>query len=243
VPDVPAASAFYADVLGWSVSEPDDQFGGYVIAHVDGAAAAGIGPQQAPGPVAWTVYFASDDADATAAAVGVAGGHILLPPGDVGPLGRMFIAADPTGAVFGVWQAGVHIGAGVVNEPGGITWEDLRTDNPDLARSFYAQVFGFSYAPMAGAPQSYQIFTRGSDPADEMRPMGGIGPHMSPAGSPPPHWLVYFAVPDADEAAERAIAKGGTVPVPGLDTPFGRMIGIVDPFGAHFWVAATPASA
>jgi len=31
---------------------------------------------------------------------------VLLAPGDVGGLGRMCIAADPTGAAFGVWQAG-----------------------------------------------------------------------------------------------------------------------------------------
>jgi len=46
-----------------------------------------------------------------------------LGAGNVGPLGRMFIAADATGATFGVWQAGAHIGAGLVNEQGGLTWE------------------------------------------------------------------------------------------------------------------------
>jgi uncharacterized protein len=119
--DVDAAKAFYSDVLGWSFTDPDAEYGGYSIAVTRDAAAAGIGPQQPGAPMAWTLYFASDDADETAAAVGEQGGTVLLAPGDVGELGRMFIAADPSGAAFGVWQAGTHIGAGIVNEPGGLT--------------------------------------------------------------------------------------------------------------------------
>ena len=39
VPDVPAAQAFYAAVLGWSFTDTADEYGGYVIGQVDGAAA------------------------------------------------------------------------------------------------------------------------------------------------------------------------------------------------------------
>ena len=63
VSDVPAAQAFYGQVLGWSWSETADDFGGYVIGRVGGAAAAGIGPTPQPGlPSAWTLYLADDDA-------------------------------------------------------------------------------------------------------------------------------------------------------------------------------------
>ena len=57
----------------------DEEYGLFVdvIGSVGDAAAAGIGPQQSPDqPAAWTLYFASDDADATARAVSSAGGHI-----------------------------------------------------------------------------------------------------------------------------------------------------------------------
>ncbi len=239
VPDLAAATTFYSDVLGWTVVDPGPEYGGYLIAQVDGHAAAGIGPQQQPGPASWTLYFASDDADATAAAVAEAGGTVLLPPGDVGPLGRMFIAADPTGAVFGAWQAGNHIGAGLVNEPGGMAWEDLRTADPDAAREFFGKVFGLQYSPMEGAPPEYMLFARSADP----RPMGGIGPHMGPDSTLPPHWVVYFMVPDADAAQERALAGGGALATPGFESPFGRMVGLTDPFGALFWVVGLPADA
>ena len=59
VPDVPAAQAFYAAVLGWSFTDTADEYGGYVIGQVDGAAAAGIGPTPQQGvPSAWTLYLA-----------------------------------------------------------------------------------------------------------------------------------------------------------------------------------------
>src|SRR4051794_39229501 len=93
VPDVGAATAFYSAVLGWHFDEPDEAFGGYVIGEVGGRAAAGVGPQQEPGaPAAWTLYFASDDVDKTAAAITEHGGTVLLPPSDVGELGRLLVA-------------------------------------------------------------------------------------------------------------------------------------------------------
>lgn len=233
-PDVDAASAFYSDVIGWSVIDTGPEYGGYRIAQMGGSAAAGIGPQQEGARSAWTLYFASDDADATADAVRAAGGTLMMPPGDVGALGRMFIAMDPTGAPFGVWQAGIHVGSEIVNEPGGLAWEDLRTADADAARAFFGGVFGWDYAPMPGAPDSYQVFLApGSD-----RPMGGIGPFMGPPTQP--HWVVYFAVADADAAAAAAVAGGGTIVTEGFDSPFGRMVGLADPAGALFWVVGAP---
>jgi uncharacterized protein len=161
VPDLAAATAFYSAVLGWSFDEPSAEFGGYVIAQAGGGAAAGVGPQQQPGvPPAWTLYLASDDVDATAAAVTSHGGTLLLPPGDVGGLGRLCVAADPTGAVFGVWQHGTHIGAGVVNEPGALSWDDLRTTDPSAAIAFYSAVFGWTTDPWRRPARTTRCSTR-----------------------------------------------------------------------------------
>src|SRR6478752_10362501 len=68
-PDVAASTAFYGAVLGWSFFDSGEEFGHYNICQVNGHAAAAIGPKQDPSqPTAWTVYLASDDTDATAAA-------------------------------------------------------------------------------------------------------------------------------------------------------------------------------
>jgi predicted enzyme related to lactoylglutathione lyase len=231
VPDVEAAVRFYSAVLGWSFTEPDEEFGGYVIGSARGAAAAGVGPQQSSDErSAWTLYLASDDADASARAVTAAGGRILLEPGDVGPLGRMFIAADPSGAAFGVWQAGTHIGAGIVNEPGGMTWEDLRSSDPDAARAFYTTVFGYSTEALAMAGPDYTTFS--SRPGEP--PLGGMGGMMGAPDGTPSHWLVYFGVADVAAAVRAAEATGGTVLAQPFDTPFGPMATVADPAGAVF---------
>jgi uncharacterized protein len=231
-PDVDAAKAFYGPVIGWDYQDTGGEYGGYVIAQRDGHAAVGIGPLPEGAPTAWTVYLASDDADASAAAVAANGGVVVIAPGDVGDIGRMFVAADPTGAAFGVWQAGQHIGAGIVNEPGGMTWEDLRSPDPDAARAFYSAVFGYDTQTLPGAPDDYTTFTL----AGEEAPLGGIGGMMGADGMPA-HWIVYFSVASTDDAVAAAEAGGGTVIAPAFDTPFGRMAGLADPSGATFWVA------
>lgn len=60
----------------------------------------------------------------------------------------MFIASEPTDAGFGVRQASWHIGAGLVNEPGGLMWEDLRSPDTDAARLL--RDFETPYGRMAG---------------------------------------------------------------------------------------------
>jgi predicted enzyme related to lactoylglutathione lyase len=235
VPDLAAAKDFYSAVLGWAFADSGEEYGGYAIAQVGGAAVAGIGPQQGGMPVAWTLYLASDGVDGTAAAVTEHGGTLLFPPGDVGPMGRMCIAADPSGAAFGVWQAGEHIGAGLVNEPGGLTWEDLRSTDPAAAQAFYTAVFGYRLDPLEMAGPDYRLFAL----PGEQFPLGGMGGMMGAAEGTPSHWLVYFAVADADAAVGAAEAHGGTALAAPFDSPFGRMAALADPAGAVFWIAQT----
>jgi uncharacterized protein len=239
VPDVDRAVDFYSAVIGWSFSKPVEEFGGYVIGSIGDAPAAGIGLQLSPEqPTAWTLYFAGDDVGATAQAVAAAGGQILLAPGDVGPLGRLLIAADPTGAVFGVWQAGTHIGAGVVNEAGGLCWEDLRSTDPDAAREFYRSVFDFDTQALEMAGPDYTTFHL----AGEEAPLGGIGGMTGSPEGTPSHWLVYFGVADVAAAVETARTTGGMVLSERFETPFGPMAALRDQAGAVFWITEPAAT-
>ena len=99
---------------------------------------AGIGPKQGPPgtPSTWTVYLASDEADQTASKITAAGGRILVAPLDVMDVGRMVVAADPAGAVFGVWQARSHTGMGLANEPGSVCWNETSAATWTAARPF-----------------------------------------------------------------------------------------------------------
>ena len=230
--DVRAAGAFYSAVLGWTVPEPDEQWGGYVTAEQDGQQVEGIGPVQEGARAAWTLYLATDDADGTVARAQEQGGTVLAPVMDVGPLGRMAILVDPAGAVFGLWQGGTMIGAGRVNEPGALVWEDLRSTDPDAARSFYGALFGYEYDPVEMAGPDYATFRLPSEQA----PLGGMGGLMDSPEGTRSHWLVYFGVADTDAAVAAAEAAGGSVLAPAKDTQFGRMAWLADPDGAAFTV-------
>ena len=57
----------------------------------------------------------------------------------------MAVFADPTGAVFGIWQPGTFLGAELVNEPGALAWNELNTRDLAGAKEFYGAVFGWAF--------------------------------------------------------------------------------------------------
>ena len=61
-----------------------------------------------------------------------------------------------------------------------------------------------------------------------------LSPEM---GNVPPHWLVYFAVNDADAMSTKASDLGATVIAPPMDIPgIGRFAMLQDPQGGAFAV-------
>jgi predicted enzyme related to lactoylglutathione lyase len=244
VPDVPAAVAFYSQVVGWTFVDTGPDYGGYHMAQVDGRSAAGVGPIMQEGqPAAWTVYFASDDVDATAKLVGEHGGSVFAGPIDVSGMGRMLVAADPTGGVFGVWQQMGMIGSEVQDEPGSFVWDDARLTDVEAGKRFYTEVFGFRYSPLgpeAGEMVDYETFV--APGGTEERPAGGIGGTMGAPAGTPSHWLAYFTVADVDAAVDVAGDEGGTVVMAPEDTPYGRISVVADPFGATVGLIGAPQS-
>ena len=225
--DVEAAKAFYADLLGWSYTEGNAEYGGYLTCLSSDRAAAGMAPRMdATSPASWTTYLATDDADAVVSDIASAGGAVVAPPMDVGPMGRMAIATDPEGNVFGLWQSGEHTGIDIYNEPGALTWNEAAVKDMDAARAFYGTVFGFSFEEMEGAG-GYCTFARGGDP------LGGLGPHSEGL---PRGWTACFAVSSADAAVEATQRAGGKVLMPATDSPYGRFAVLADPWGASLSV-------
>ena len=104
-PDVPKATAFYADVLGvdWEdVPMPDMT---YTTMKVDGRMVAGAMPPMAEAiPPHWNVYFNTESVDETVAQALELGGKVLLDPFDVPDVGRMAFLADPQGGMFALMQ-------------------------------------------------------------------------------------------------------------------------------------------
>jgi uncharacterized protein len=238
-PDLDGSVRFYSSLFGWEVPESEnvEQTGGYRRATKDDADVAGMMPLMQEGqPPAWSSYVAVADADATAAAVKEAGGSVIAEPMDVMDLGRMAVFADPTGAVFGIWQAGTFAGAGRVNEPGALAWNELGTRDVEAAKAFYSAVFGWgSKDHDMGEMGTYTEWLNGEDSIGGMMDVSGRLPDEIPA-----HWLVYFAVENTDAALETVKSSGGGVSFGPIDIPAGRFAIVTDPHGAAFAVIQSP---
>jgi uncharacterized protein len=232
--DLPAARRFYGELFGWSAdvsSDPDTA--GYTQFRKDGKLVAGAGEVSQPGqPTSWTMYVATDDAEALPGPVESTGGTTLMPPMDILPFGRMAIFADPTGAVFGVWQSGTHHGAELRNEPGSVFWTELATRDVPAAKGFYGPVFDWDPEDMPSGPLTYTTWWHDDTPVAGALPMEG---DMWPP-EVPPHWMTYFSVDDCEATVVRAEELGGQVVVPPTDIPPGRMAVITDPQGGAFSV-------
>jgi predicted enzyme related to lactoylglutathione lyase len=239
--DARAAGTYYGDLFGWDVETSGPEFGHYGVARVEGRRVAGIGSKQDASVVtAWTTYLASDDATATADAVTQAGGQIAFGPMQVGDLGSMAIAADPTGAIFGIWQAGSNTGAALVNQPGGVIWNEHVSGDLAGAKEFYAAVFGLQAKPIDGVPDSVPTAMLARD-GDQV--VGSIADHTAasaPSDGTAAAWLTYFAVADTEATAARATELGGSVLHGPFDAAFGRSALLAGPEGERFAVVQTP---
>lgn len=233
-PDPAASRAFYGAVLGWEWQVSGPEFGHYANALIDGKPAAGLGPvpPQAPKVAAWTVYLSSADVDADTAKIKAAGGAPVMEPMDVGDFGRMVVAADPTGAMFGLWQPGTHDGFEVRAEHGWPCWFEVNTPDAVAIKDFYAGLWGNAATKLEGM----DYFTI----SDGERPRHGVLQTTEAWEGIPPHWMVYFAVADADASAAVVTAQGGAVKHGPFDTPFGRMAVCQDPQGAVFTIMTPP---
>src|SRR4051812_46574385 len=196
--DPEAAKTFYSGLFGWEIEDmPAGDGMVYSMARLNGSAAAAIAaqpPQQAEAgvPPAWNNYVSVESADAAAEKAGQLGGTVHAPPFDVLEAGRMAVIQDPQGAFFMAWEPRQMFGAGVVNEPGALCWNELATTDMDASADFYRELFGWNIAPWEGSDRSYLIVQVGE------KGNGGIRPAQD---GEPPNWAAYFATEDADAAA------------------------------------------
>ncbi|GGC78580.1 glyoxalase [Tersicoccus solisilvae] len=230
VPDLGRSQTFYRAVLGWEYTESVAEFGGYCNAMADGRVVAGLSPMMegmGGAPTVWTTYLATDDIDATAAAVTANGGQVTAAPMQIPEMGSMAVFVDPTGASFGVWQSGSHTGFDAVDEPGTIAWNDVMSTDDGAARRFYQAVFGFTYEDLDMGGMRYAMFS--VDGGE--RPAGGIGEGAGAGGSA---WNVAFMVADVDDAVGTIAEAGGTVTDQPSDFEFGRILSAAGPDGERF---------
>jgi predicted enzyme related to lactoylglutathione lyase len=234
-PDLDGSASFYGALFGWEAAAsegPVEETGGYRMFTLDGVEVAGLGPAQPGQPPVWTTYIAVDDAKAAKAAVEAAGGSTVLEPLQVMDAGTMAVFTDAEGAFFAVWQAGRHRGAQLVNAPGALTMNELRTRDLAGATRFYGEVFGWDVEPIEqGGHVVYASVKLAGRLVAGMLPMGDNFPPQLP-----PHWIPYFGARDLEAAAAKAKELGGQALTEPISVPQGRFLALMDPQGAAFMV-------
>ncbi|MEU8518747.1 VOC family protein [Streptomyces sp. NBC_01216] len=234
-PDVQAAAAFYSGVFDWEFVSAGPDADGYGFFRQDGRTVAAIGPLTAEGATsAWTVYFQTPDAQATAEAAASAGGTVRVAASDVMEAGRMACLTDPGGAEFAVWQPAAVKGLERTSETNTLVWAELHVDDPRAALDFYGRLFGWRSTEMDTPGMAYQVLSTAEGDQQDAS-FGGVAQLQE--GADKARWIPYFAVRDADETSARTQGNGGSVLMPAADIPdVGRIAWLADPFGAPFAV-------
>ena len=234
--DLDGAKSFYSALFGWSLVDVPTPGEPYIMAQIDGkevAALMALTEQESQGgvPPHWNSYVTVENADETAAQLKELGGQVLAEAFDVMAAGRMAVVADPTGAAFCLWQPVENIGALLVNEPNTFCWNELYTNDLDVAERFYTTLFGWNSQRATSSDDTPLI-----ELYNEGRPAATMMEIQSEWGPMPPAWGVYFAVADCEATVEQAQGLGGRVILEPRKIPPGLFAVLQDPQGGVFSV-------
>lgn len=110
---------------------------------------------------------------------------------------------------------------------GAFSWFELMTTDPEGARDFYTQLFGWGSKDMEMQNGRYTTLQVGETSVAGMMKIPDDSPGM------PPNWGCYVTVKDVDATCTRVTQLGGKVVMPVFEVPtVGRMAVIQDPQGA-----------
>jgi uncharacterized protein len=240
--DTAAAERFYKDVVGWTSAPFENSPNPYTVFKRSGdVGVAGLlaRPAGMNAPPFWSMYVAVPKLEDAVAHITRLGGSELSPMIDVPTVGRIQMMKDPQGAAFYIIQPEAREGRPETTpEVGEGSWHELMTTDAPAAMKFYSEVFGWqpSESMDMGALGKYQMFNR---PSGMIGGMMNKPPEMAQV---PPHWMIYFRVPDINRAVERIKANGGKILNGPMEVPGGDwVVNAMDPQGAAFALHAKKA--
>ena len=233
--DMKAAEKFYKNVVGWTSAPFQDSPQPYTMFQKAGdVPVAGLmdTPEGMNAPPFWAMYVGVPSLEDAVKHIKKLGGSELSGIIEVPNVGRMQMMKDPQGAAFYIIQpASTEERPETAPEVGQASWHELYTTDAPAAMKFYQEVFGWqpSEAMDMGPMGTYQMFNR---------PFGMIGGMMNKPpemANVPPHWSIYFRVPDINAAVERIKANGGEILNGPMEVPGGDwIVNARDPQGAAF---------
>lgn len=228
--DSAKAKDFYTQLFGWELETFKPGEADYAMIKANEQTHGGFNEPEGGAPPHWLPYVLVEDADATADKAKAAGGSAIMDPFDVPEVGRLAILKDPQGAVFALIQPAMEGDPDSPPAHGTFIWDELTTTDVDGAKSFYGDVFGWTFRDEDMGGMTYTVVKRGESD------IGGL--MARPEGFDiPTHWKVYIATDDADATVAKASELGASVIVEPTDIPeVGRFAVLEDPVGAVFGI-------
>jgi predicted enzyme related to lactoylglutathione lyase len=223
VPDVDRAAAFYGAVLGWTYG--DRRPGALAIA---GSSPRAIVALDAPGMEYWPERRAGGfvsrgvaDIDVAVARVRAAGGRASDPIET--PHGRSSDCADDQGTPFSLHEREPGTPRPAINgtESGDVSYFTLRVPDVTRARTFYGEVFGWTFTPGRVA-EGWQV--------------GGVAPMTGLWGSHTSSDLVPMYRVDDIAAAVAAVRAADGAATEIEQMPYGLSTQCTDDQGLPFYL-------
>jgi predicted enzyme related to lactoylglutathione lyase len=116
---------------------------------------------------------------------------------------------------------------------GKVVWHDLITEDIVAARTFYGELFGWTFEA-ANSPRGKEYSVAKSG---DIYVAGLVAIERPEDGTRFSRWLPYISVSDVDKAVNRSVAAGATVAVSARDVDLGRVAALIDPQGAVIGLA------
>ena len=243
--DLPAAIAFYAEVVGWR-TQPFGDGSDYTMWVGDQGPLGGLtllpaAAKQMGAPPYWQANVEVADLDGSVVKVKKLGGKIHHQE-DVPSVGRFAVIGDPQRAAISLFTPASDTPSHDSSRPGEFSWHELYTTDHEAAFNFYHEIVGwerlgeFDMGPMG----KYLLWGRGGKQLGGMMttPKGMTTPDGREV---PPSWMYYVTTADLDGALARAKAKGARVLNGPMDVPGGqRIVQLLDPQGAAFALVTPP---
>lgn len=231
--DPEGARKFYGEIVGWGTEPFGDS--GYEMWTAPNGPIGGVVALQANQleqgvPPHWLPYVCVRSVDESAKQAEGLGARVMFGPEDIPTVGRFAVIADPQGAMFALFTPAPDSPPAYTGEPrmGEFSWHELATTDYRAAFEFYQAMFGWELMQEMdmGPGGMYRMY------GQHGQMYGGMF-DITPEMQMPPSWTCYAMVPDADAAAEKVKALGGTVLVGPMEVPGGdRITMFVDPQGA-----------
>jgi predicted enzyme related to lactoylglutathione lyase len=230
--DMEAVIPFYQTLFGWTFESADGhtrKVQTVLADQVPIATAVLISPENKKIKESrWLGYISVEDVDQAAKIIIENKGALRVLPRDLPDRGRVAVATDPEGALFGLLTS--HNGdpgeTGMVENQ----WigSELWTNDVNNALGFYNKIAGYEQRWVGiGTESEYLLMVKDSIPR-----AGVVKIHWE---NIKPAWLPYIAVLDVVATAAKVETLGGKLLVsPDTEMPNGLVAIIADPSGAVF---------